>query len=86
MSKPCARGVRHRLLAIDVLARVAGIHHHPLVPVIGHRRHDAVDVLAVEQFLVAARSGQARIARDLSGQRVTAVVQVGGGDALDAGK
>jgi len=79
-------GVRHWLFAIDILARVAGVHHHALVPMVGHRRHDAVDIFAVQEFLVAARCGELGIPGDLPGQRVAAIVEVGGRDALHTGQ
>ncbi len=85
MSTALGRGVRHRLLAVNVLARVAGVDHDAPVPVIGNGGDDAVDILAVEQFLIAARGGQVGIAGDLAGQRVAAVVEIGGAHALDAG-
>jgi hypothetical protein len=53
---------------------------------VGHRRHDAVDILAVEQFLVAACSREVGIPGDLFGQRVAAIVQVGGRHALHTGQ
>src|SRR5258708_38142416 len=71
-----SHGVRHRLLAINVLARVTGIDYDPLVPVVGHRSDNAVDVLTVEQFLIVARRGQARLGRDFFGQRVAAIIQI----------
>ena len=77
--------VRHRLLAVDVLPGAHRIHHHLLVPVIGHGRHDAVDVLVVEQLLIAARDGEIG-PHDLARQRVPTVVQVAGGGAFDAGQ
>ena len=43
------RAVRHRLLAINVLAGIHRVHHHLLVPVVRHRRDDAVDVLVVQR-------------------------------------
>ncbi len=74
-------GVGHRLLAVDVLARAHRVHHDLPVPVVGHGGHDAVDVLVVEQLVVAARGEQLR-ARDLPGQGVAAVVEIAGGRAL----
>src|SRR3989475_320468 len=77
------RGVRHRLLAVDVLAGADRGHHHLLVPVIGNRRDDAVDVLVLEERLIAARDGQVR-PDDLAGQRVPTVVEVSGRRTFDA--
>ena len=48
------RGMRHRLLAIDVLARTYCIHDDLAVPVIGHRRNDTIYLLVVEQVLISA--------------------------------
>jgi len=53
--------------------------------VIRHRRDDAVDVLVVEQSAVFTGSGQIR-SDDLFGERVPAVVQVGGTGAGHAGQ
>src|SRR5207247_4599321 len=69
------RAVRHRLLAVDVLAGAHLVPHHLLVTVIGNRRHDALDVLVLEERLIAARDGQVR-PDDLAGQRVPTVAQV----------
>ena len=51
-------GVRHGLFAVDVFAGVAGIDDDALVPVVGNGGDDAVDIFAVEQFLIVARGGQ----------------------------
>ena len=77
-------GMGHRLLAVDVLARAHRVHHDLLVPVVGHRGHDAVDALVVQELLIAA-GGAELVARDLPGQGVAAVVEVAGGRALHAG-
>ncbi len=34
------RGMRHRLLTVDVLAGVTGIHNYSLVPMVGNRRDE----------------------------------------------
>ena len=65
--------VRHRFLAINVLAGIAGVHHNPPVPVVRNRGHNAVDVLAVEQFLVMPRGRKAGVARQFFGQRMPPV-------------
>ena len=41
-------GVRHRLLAVDVLAGAHRVDDDLLVPVVGNGGDDAVDVLVVE--------------------------------------
>ena len=43
---------------------------------------EAVDVLVVEQLLIAARHRQVR-AHDLAGEHMASVVQVAGGHAFD---
>ena len=73
----------HRLLAVNVLAGVARIDDDALMPMVRHGRDDAVDILATQQFVVAARREEVRITRDLLGQRVPPIVQIGGGDAFD---
>ena len=45
---------RQRLLAVHVLARLAGVDRHQRVPVVGRGDDDGVDVLAVEQLAVVA--------------------------------
>ncbi len=79
-------GMRHGLLAVDILAGIAGIHDHAFVPVVGHGRHDAIDILAVEQLLIMTRGGQAGIIGDLPGEGVAAIIEVGCGDTFDAGQ
>src|SRR5262249_13606498 len=81
---PSPRRVRHRLLAVAVLPRAARLDDEALVPVVGNRRDQAVDPLVVEQLLVPARRTQLR-PRDLPGERVPAVVEIAGRDALDTG-
>ena len=75
--------MRHRLLAINVLTRLACIDDHSLMPMVGHRRDQAVNVLPIEQFLIAPRRGQVGITGNLLGQRVTAVIKIGCPNALD---
>ena len=75
--------MRHGLLAVDVLARGHRVHDHLLVPVIGNRRHDAVDLLVVQECLIAARDGEVR-SNDLPRQGVSAVVEVTRGSTFDA--
>ena len=77
--------VRHRLLAVDVFSGVYGVHDDLLVPMVGNGGDDAVDLLVVEKFLIAARGGNFR-ADDFLRERVAAVVKVGGRDALDTGQ
>jgi len=51
---------------------------------IGDGGHDAVDILAVEQFLIAASSGQAGVTRDLLGERVAPIIQISSRYTLDS--
>ena len=73
----------HRFLDIDVLSRADRLDDHALVPVIGHRRDDAIDVLVVEQPAILARGRQIR-ADDFLRERVAPVVEVGGAGADDS--
>src|SRR5271168_1955136 len=52
--EPFGGGVRHRLLAVNVLACIAGVDDDSLVPMVGDGGEYAVDVLALEQFLISA--------------------------------
>ena len=81
--QPVGRGVRHGLFAIDILARIHRIHYHLLVPVVRNRHNNGVDILRIEKFFVAAR-GANRLADNLLGQFVAAVVEIGRGHALHA--
>src|SRR6267142_892298 len=84
-----SRGVGHRLFAIDVFAGVDGVHDDLLVPMIGNGGDDAVDLLVVEEFLIFARGvdlGAGNFFDDFFGERVAAIVEVGGSDAFDAGE
>src|SRR5882724_4845839 len=79
----------HRLFAIDVFAGVDGIHDDLFVPMIGNGGDDAVDLLVVEEFLIFARGvdlGAGNFFDDFFGERVAAIVEVGGSDAFDAGE
>ena len=69
--------------AVDVLPRAHRIDDDLLVPMVRHRRDDAIDVLVVEQRLVATCHRQIR-PDDLTRQRVPSVVEVAGGDTFDA--
>src|ERR1039457_4348257 len=75
--------VGHWLLRIDVLARIAGVHHDFAVPVVGCRVDDDIDALVVKQFLVmpCALDG---LADNLLGERVPAIPQIAGPYTLDA--
>src|SRR5438876_160767 len=78
-------GMRHGLFAVDVLSGVHRIDDNIFVPVIGNGGDDAVDLLVVEKFLIAAR-GDDFVAGDFFRKRVAAVPEIGGGDAFDAGE
>ncbi len=49
--------VGERLLAIDVFARGAGVHHDPAMLVVGDGDDDGVHVFAIEDLFVVARCG-----------------------------
>ena len=53
---------------------------------VGHGGDDAVDIFAVEQFLVAAGGGQTRVVGNFLGEGMTAILKVGCADALHARK
>src|SRR6266850_681026 len=83
------RRMGHRLFAIDVFAGVDGIHDDLFVPMIGNGGDDAVDLLVVEEFLIFARGvdlGAGNFFDDFFGERVAAIVEVGGSDAFDTGE
>ena len=71
-------GVRHGFFDVDVLARVDRVHHHLLVPMVGNGGHDAIDVLVLQQFVIAPGGGQVWT-DDLLCQSVAAVIKVAGG-------
>ena len=76
--------VHHRLLAVDVLARLEGVDRHLHVPVVGARHDHRVHVLAGEHLAVVA--GQLDVLAELPLALLeAAVVDVGGGDELDPG-
>ena len=75
--------MRHRLLAVDVFACLDRIHHDLSVVVVGHGDDDTVDVATIEQILITRGRRQAGVVGQLPGQRVTAIVQIRGSDALD---
>jgi hypothetical protein len=56
-----------------------------MMPVVGHGRDDAVDVLVVQQVLITARH-QDGLAHNLLGQFLPAGVKLARRDALDAGQ
>src|ERR1700738_159983 len=72
--------VGHRFFAIDVLAGADGVDDYLLVPVVGNGSDYAIN------FFVARRDGKIGIADDFARERVTAIVEIGGGYALDPGK
>ena len=55
------------------------------MPVIGNRGDDAIDILAIEQFLIAPRDGQIRIVSDLPRMQMAPVIKVRRAHAFDAG-
>ena len=79
-------GVRHGLFAVDVFSGGSSVNDDALVPVVGNGGDDAVDVLAIEEFLIFAGDGEIGLAGDFAGELMTAIPEIGGADALDAGK
>jgi len=55
IATPSAAVWDNRLLDVDVFAGAHRFDDHAPMPVIGHRRHDAIDVLVVEQPAILAR-------------------------------
>ena len=53
--QPVGDVVRHRLLAVDVLARLEAIEHHAAVLKIGNGHDHGIDVLAIQQRTIIAR-------------------------------
>ncbi len=74
--------VHHRLLAVDVLARLERIDRHLRVPVVGARHDHRVHVLAGEHLPVVARRLQV-LAELLLALLEAPVVDVRGRDQLD---
>ena len=72
--------VRQRLLAIDVLAGLAGEDGRDRVPVVGRGDDDGVDVLAVEHLAEVARRRRASAGRRLGPEAVGLVHVADGGD------
>src|SRR5882757_6359239 len=78
--------MRHRFFAVNVFSSVDGVNHHLLVPVIWNGGDQAIDFFVVEQIFVAAGDEEIRIAGNFAREGVAAIVKIGGGDALRAGK
>jgi hypothetical protein len=75
------RIVRHRLLAVHIFARRQRIHYYLLMPVVRNGNDDRVDILGVEEFLVAPGRPN-RLAHDLLRQLMAPVVKIGGRHTL----
>ena len=75
--------VHHRLLAVDVLARLQRVDRDLRVPVVRGRHDHRVDVLAGEDLAVVARRLEV-LAELLPALLEAPVVDVGDGDELDA--
>ena len=57
--RPFADGVRQRLLAVNVLARLRGLDGTEGVPVVGRGDDDGIDVLAAEELAEVCVGGAA---------------------------
>src|SRR5271169_2929575 len=55
-SETLVHGMGERLLAIDVFAGSEGVHHDAAVLMISYRNDHGVDVLAIEDLFIVARS------------------------------
>src|SRR5262249_42301492 len=76
-------GQRQRLLAVNVLLRLAGIDGEDGVPVVGGGDDDGVDVVALEEVAVVVVGGAALVSAGLGG--VGVALLDGGLGALAAG-
>src|SRR5687767_4956295 len=77
------RRVRHRLLAVHVLAGAHRVDQDLPVPVVGHRDDHAIDVPVLEKRLIPARDGEIG-PDDLPRQGMPTIVEVTGRDTLDS--
>ncbi len=82
---PISHVVRHRLLAIDVLARSEAIQNHMLVLKIGNRHDHGVHIFAVEQGTVIPRGGHV-CSVGFDSCLLVHVIQVGNRDQLSRGQ
>ncbi len=80
------RRVRHRFFAVDIFSGVDGVDDDLLVPMIGNGGDQAIDLFVVEQIFVAAGDEKIGIAGNFARERVAAIVEIGGGNALSAGE
>ena len=69
-----ACGMRHGFLAVDVLSSVNAIYDNSFVPMIRHRRDEAVDFFIVEEVLVAPRRRHGT--GDFPGQAMPAIIKI----------
>ena len=81
--RPIGVDVDHRLLEVDVLAGLHRIDGGRLVPVVGRRDQDGIDILARENLAVVAGGEDVRPPELLAvGQ--AAVIAIGHGDEFDS--
>jgi hypothetical protein len=76
--------VRQGLLDVDILLRIAGVHGHGHVPVVGAADEDGIDILVVEDFLVIPSRDGLRVG-DLLGLIQMGIVNVAHGSHADIG-
>ena len=74
---PFADGVAERLLAVDVLARLAGVDAGQIVPMLGRGVDDDVHVLAIQELPIVLIGIALVVGRPLVG---ASLVEVGYGD------
>ena len=74
----------HRLLAIDILARLHRIHRDLLVPMVGSSDDDGVDIFALQDLGVVA-GGKNIVAPEFLAVLEPAVITIGHGNKLDPG-
>lgn len=71
-----ADAVGHGLLTINILTGIAAINQHLLMPMVRRRTDDAVDILALQQFLIAPSGGDRLLAHNFLGQTQMPIVDV----------
>ena len=67
--------VRHRLLAIHILARRDRVHGDLFMPVVGHSHNDSLNILVIQNFLVASCGADIRTG-NLLRKRVPTVIEI----------
>ena len=77
--------MRHRFLAVRILARAHGVHHDLFVPVVGDSNDDGVYRFVIKQLFVASGSAD-WFSDNFPRQFMTAIIKIASGYAFDAGE